>query len=46
MLTFGGVADKPRTLSEEFIHLLQGQLFRLWEHGPEEDGISEIADLQ
>lgn len=45
MLVSCGVADEPRTLSEEFLHLLQGQLFRLREAGPEEDSIGEIADL-
>jgi hypothetical protein len=39
------VADEPRALGEEFPHLFQGQLFRLREHSPKEDGISEIADL-
>ena len=46
MLTFGGVADEPRTLSEEFLHHLQGRLFRLWKRGPEEDRIGEVADLE
>jgi hypothetical protein len=45
VLAFGGIADEPGGLSEEFPHLLQGQLFRFREHGPEEDGIGEIADL-
>lgn len=40
-----GVADEPGSLGEEFLHLLQGQLFRLREHGPEEDGIGQVADL-
>jgi hypothetical protein len=45
VLAFGGIADEPGSLGEEFPHLLQGQLFRFREHGPEEDGIGEIADL-
>jgi hypothetical protein len=45
VLAFGGIADEPGSLGEEFPHLLQGQLFSFREHGPEEDGIGEIADL-
>lgn len=41
-----GVADKPGSLGEEFLHLLQRHPFCLGEHGPEEDGIGEIADLK
>ncbi|GFF86443.1 hypothetical protein IFM47457_07157 [Aspergillus lentulus] len=45
VLAFGGIADESGSLSEEFPHLPQGQLFRFRESGSEEDGIGEIADL-
>jgi hypothetical protein len=35
----------PGALGEEFLHIFPGQLFCLREHGPKEDGVKEIADL-
>ena len=45
VLGFACVTDEPWSFSEQFLHLLQGQLFGLRKYGPKEDGICEIADL-
>lgn len=32
-------------VGEEVVHLLEGAFLGLWEHGPEEEGVCEVADL-
>jgi hypothetical protein len=37
--------DEPWGVGEEVVHFLERTLLRLREEGPEEEGVSEIADL-